>query len=49
VGSRPVVPDTTDLFAGPFLQGARGTGVLTMSCNGRRRTLDFTKATIVEH
>lgn len=36
------------LFRGPHLNGERNTGVLTMTCSGMRRVLDFTKDEIRE-
>jgi hypothetical protein len=48
VNGRDVQRDDRHLFIGPFLNGDRGTGVLTMTCNGRTRVLDFTTSTVVE-
>ena len=36
------------LFNGPFIHAEVGTGVITMTANGKVRTLDFTVPSITE-
>jgi hypothetical protein len=48
IDKRRVEHDRADLFNGPFLRSARGSGVLTLSCNGHTRVLDFNRAAIEE-